>query len=252
MRWPPYTGLTPQKSKSTLGFMIHLPQTNREELLDQNRGSLADVRQSLADIRRINAWLGGTRVACNAVLDLLSRRGLKTATILDVGTGSADIPQRLAEQGTKRGLSLKVVALDVSERHLEIAREYVGDIPQIELMQGDAFHLPLEKASVDIVVSSLFLHHFRAPQIVEILREWERVSRVGWVANDLVRHPFALVFFRATGPIFARSYLTRYDGAASIRRAYTVAEMRDIVREEFPRAQVHEHFPYRLSIVRKK
>ncbi len=230
--------------------MLKIPQSNREELLDQNRGSLSDVRQSLADIRRINAWLGGARVACNGVFDLLEKRGLNGATILDVGTGSADIPQRLVEQGRKRGYDLKILALDLSERHLQIAKEYVGGIREIELVQGDAFALPLENNSVDIVVSSLFLHHFRAPQIIQILNEWQRVARLGWVANDLIRHPFALVFFRATGPIFARSYLTRYDGAASIRRAYTLAEMRAIVQSEFPAARVREHFPYRLSIVR--
>lgn len=232
-------------------MILKIPQSNREELLDQNRGSLADVRQSLADIRRINAWLGGARVACNSVFDLLEKRGLKSATILDVGTGSADIPQRLVEQGRKRGYDLKILALDLSARHLQIAKEYVGGIPEIELVQGDAFALPLENKSVDIVVSSLFLHHFRAPQILEVLREWERVSRVGWVANDLIRHPFALVFFRAAGPIFARSYLTRYDGVVSIRRAYTLAEMRAIVQSQFPHAQAREHFPYRLSIVRE-
>lgn len=232
--------------------MFHLPQSNCEELLDQNRGSLAEVRQSLQDIRRINAWLGGTHLTCRAVFDLSTKRGTQSATILDVGTGSADIPQALVEQGRRRGYDLKVIALDLSERHLQIAREYVGDMKEIELLQGDAFALPLEKQSMDIVVSSLFLHHFRAPQILKILSEWERVARWGWMANDLVRHPLAMAFFRATGPIFARSYLTRHDGAASIRRAYTTTEMRAIVQKQFPQAVVREHFPYRLSIIREK
>ena len=232
--------------------MLHLPQSNREELLDQNCGSLAEVRQSLQDIRRINAWLGGTRLTCRAVFELLEKRGVQSARILDVGTGSADIPQTLVERGNRRGYDLKVIALDLSERHLQVAREYVGGMKEIELMQGDAFRLPLENQSVDIVVSSLFLHHFRAPQVVQILHEWERVARWGWIANDLVRHPLALAFFRATGPVFARSYLTRHDGAASIRRAYTTREMRSIVQGEFPLAQVRGQFPYRLCIIREK
>ncbi len=232
--------------------MLRLPQSNREELLDLNRGTLDDVRQSLADIRRINAWLGGTRVICNGVFEVLEKRGLKSAIILDVGTGSADIPQRLVKLGETRGLALKVLALDVNERHLQIAREYVGGSSEIELVRGNAFSLPMENNSVDVVVASLFLHHFRAPEILQILHEWERVARVGWIANDLVRHPLALAFFRATGPMFARNYLTRHDGAASIRRAYTVEEMHEIVRRDFPDARVRGHFPYRLSIACEK
>jgi ubiquinone/menaquinone biosynthesis C-methylase UbiE len=232
--------------------MLHLPQTNREELLDLNRGSLDDVRESLADIRLINTWLGGTRVACASVFSLLKKYGVKQATILDIGTGSADIPQRLVEQGKQRGIGLQVLALDCSARHLQVARERVGNAREISLIQGDAFHLPLRDRSVDIVLASLFLHHFRPEPMLQILREWERVSRIGWVANDLVRHPLPLAFFRATGPVFARSYITRHDGAASIRRAYTVPEMQKIVRREYPRAIVREHFPFRLSIVRDK
>jgi ubiquinone/menaquinone biosynthesis C-methylase UbiE len=232
--------------------MLSLPQSNREELLDLNRGSLTDVRRSLADIRRINKWLGGARVACEGVFDLIEKHGLKTATILDVGTGSADIPQRLVEQGKARGMNLKIYALDCSARHLQIAREYVGGVREIELIQGDAFALPFEEQSIDIVTASLFLHHFRAAQILQLLNEWERVARVGWVANDLVRHGLPLAFFRMTGPIFARSYLTRLDGAASIRRAYTVEEMREIVKQKYPSVRVRGHVPYRLSIVREK
>jgi len=95
----------------------------------------------------------------------------------------------------------------------------------------------------------LFLHHFRAPQIGALLREFARVSRVGFVMNDQVRNRVPLAFFRLSGPIFARSYLTRLDGAASIRRAYTVEEMAKIVAVNGPRgAIVHAHFPYRLSV----
>jgi len=149
----------------------------------------------------------------------------------------------------QRGIVLDVIALDCSARHLQVAREWVGSEMQISLVQGDAFRLPLRDSGVDIVLASLFLHHFRPAQMVEILRAWERVS---WVANDLVRHPLPMAFFRMTGPLFARSYLTRLDGAASIRRAYTVPEMRAIVQPEFPQAQVRSHFPYRLSVMRNK
>ena len=118
-------------------------------------------------------------------------------------------------------------------------------------MRADAFALPLADSSVDIVVSSLFLHHFRAPQIVQLLREFDRVARAGWVMNDLVRHIAPLLFFKTTWPIFARSYLTRHDGAASLRRGYTVQEMQQIVAP-INGAAVRAHFPFRLSITRQK
>jgi hypothetical protein len=233
------------------------PQVNREELLDLHRGTLPQVRRSLHDIRRINTYLGGASVVCNATMEMLQKHHLQSATVLDIGTGSADIPVRLLQLGQSRNIALQVLALDNNARHLQVARE---DLNQqqlmsvtVHLLQADAFCLPLRDNAVDIVVSSLFLHHFRGPQVVQLLREFHRVSRVGWVMNDLVRHYVPLIFFRLTKPIFARSYITRHDGEASLRRGYTADEMQRIVREAPElRARVCEHFPYRMSIVGEK
>lgn len=232
-----------------------LKQTDRPELLDLHHGSLAEVRRSLHDIRRINTVLGGTKIICDATFALLEKHNLKCATILDIGTGSADIPRRLISQARRRNIKLRVLALDISERHLEVAREDLPsrDAPHIELIQGDAFHLPLEENSVDLVISSLFLHHFRASQIHQLLNEFSRVATRGWIMNDLIRHPIPLWFFRLLRPVFARSYLTRHDGEASIRRAYTLSEMQEIIASSgFENVTVREHFPYRMSLIYDK
>jgi ubiquinone/menaquinone biosynthesis C-methylase UbiE len=235
------------------------PQTNREELLDRNFGTLAEVRRSLHDIRRINRYLGGARVVCHPALSMLKQRGLRAATILDIGTGCADLPLRLQHDARRAGIDVRVIGLDINARHLRIAREdlraarVLAATKNIQLLRADAFRLPLKDNSVDVVISSLFLHHFRAPQIAELLREFDRVSRVGFVMNDLVRHNIPLYFFRLTRPLFARSYLTRHDGEASLRRGYTVAEMEKIVAKSgISHARVAAHFPFRLSVTREK
>ena len=229
------------------------PQTDRAELLDLHRGSLKEVRRSLHDLRRINAYLGGARVVIEPTMQMLRESGKKSATLLDIGTGNADIPLRLVRCAQKEGIDLKVLALDNNARHLKIAREDLQGEGAVLPLLADAFRLPLEDGAVDGVVSSLFLHHFRAPQIIELLREFDRVSRIGWIMNDLVRSYVPLVFFRFSAPIFARSHLTRHDGVASIRRSYTVEEMRRIVeKSDLTGAKVRSHFPYRLSIERRK
>lgn len=231
-------------------------QIDRAELLDLNRGTLDEARRSLHDIRRINRYLGGARVVCDAALAMLQRRELRRATVLDIGTGCADIPLRLEQAARSRGISLRVLALDNNARHLRVAREDLAaqpDADSVRLLQADAFRLPLGDGAVDVVVSSLFLHHFRGAQIISLLREFERVSRIGWVMNDLVRHFAPLVFFRLTRPVFARSYITRHDGEASLRRGYTLSEMQRIIEEaRLPGARVRSHFPFRMSIVREK
>ena len=226
-------------------IMPTLPQREKPELLDLHAGNLAEVRRSLADIRRINTYMGGAKPVCDAVWNLLGDR--ESATVLDIGTGNADILRRLEKQAKQRGVDLHCVGLDINARHLQIAREETRDCADISLLGADAFALPLADQSVDIVISTLFLHHFRAEQIRALLCEFSRVSRVGWTMHDQVRDALPLWFFRVTRPILARSYLTRYDAVASIYRAYTPAEMREIVAP-IEGAEVATSFPYRLSV----
>jgi ubiquinone/menaquinone biosynthesis C-methylase UbiE len=235
------------------------PQRDRAELLDRGRASKAQIRQSLHDLRRVNLWLGNSQIVVNEIIALLKKRGLKRATILDVGTGSADLPIHLLRAAQKHNLDLKVIALDCKRLHLQIAREELrrerADLRRrVLVLGGDAFRLPLENASVDLVVSSLFLHHFRPPQIELLLNEFSRVARHGFVMNDLVRHYVPMVFFKATWPIFARSHLTRYDGAASFRRGYTIEEMQSHLsqmRLGTTRVTITPHF-FRMSVIGEK
>ena len=225
--------------------MPHLPQREKPELLDLHAGNLAEVRRSLGDIRRINAYLGGAKPVCDAVWNLLG--DANSATVLDIGTGNADILLRLQKQAQQRGVKLNSIGLDINPRHLQIAREESLNVDGISLLGADAFRLPLRNQSVDVVISTLFLHHFRAPQIRALLSEFSRVARVGWTMHDQVRDALPLWFFRVARPVLARSYLTRYDAVASIYRAYTPAEMRAIVAP-IAGAQVATSFPYRLSV----
>ncbi len=235
------------------------PQRDREEWLDVGRASHCQIRESLRDLRRVNLWLGNAQLVVNETFALLQKYDLKRATILDVGTGSADLPAHLLRAASTRHQDLKIIALDCKAIHLRIAREFLADEPaslkaRVLLLGGDAFRLPLRDASVDLVISSLFLHHFRPPQIENLLNEFSRVSRVGWVMNDLVRHYAPLVFFKAAWPIFARSAITRLDGAASFRRGYTIQEMSTHIARmnlDGARVQVKPHF-FRMTIVGEK
>jgi SAM-dependent methyltransferase len=228
--------------------MLIPPQRDIPERLDLDHGSLREVRRSLRDIRRINRYLGGTALSVRGVLGLLeSVEG--EATVLDVGCGLGDVGVAIQEGGgaARAGGACDWAghfgAATFSGRRVR-ARKYLR-------VRGDAFALPLRDRGVDAVHCSLFLHHFRAAQIESLGREFSRVARVGWFANDITRHTLPLWFFRTTWPIFARSALTRYDGSVSVRRAYTPREMSRVVRS-IPGARVRAHVPFRLSVEWKR
>ena len=222
------------------------PQRDAPELLDSRTFSRAEVARSLRDVARINSFLGATAPLYQSVWAMCARASGETVTVLDVGAGNGDFARRLLAQAARRGVKLRVIALDISALHLDIAREHLNGAA-CEFLQADVFALPLPNQSVDIVTSSLFLHHFRPPQIAALLQECARVARVGIAMSDCARDAVALGSFRVLRPILARSFLTRFDALASIRRSYTPAEM-GLVVASLRGATVRGYFPYRLQV----
>jgi len=230
--------------------MLTPPRVYIEELLDLGEGSDADVARNLEDLRRINRFLGGRRVIIEALDRLITTANLRELSLLDVGTGSADIPGAVADWCRARGIEAEITGLDLSERNLRIARSRLGVNDAVRLVRGDSLRLPFADRSVDVVTASLFLHHFEDADVVRLLKDFARVARRAVIVNDLIRHLVPYWFARLSGPLLATSYLTRYDGPASVLRGFTVREMAaHAERAGLKRAHIRRRFPYRLALV---
>jgi 2-polyprenyl-3-methyl-5-hydroxy-6-metoxy-1,4-benzoquinol methylase len=221
-----------------------------EEWLDQGIGRPAAIEQSLADLNRINLWLGGVRSLCRHLFPRLGRWPSDVLRILDLGAGGCAMAQTLARWGRAHRRPLQVVALDMRLPHLQWAHRQTAMWPEIALVQGDAWMPPIAEGSVDAVISSLFLHHFTPADLIQLLPRWVRLARRSVIMSDLVRHPLPYWFIKVTSPVFARSAITRHDAAISLRRAYTPNELRTIVEQAgLHGAHLYSHFPYRMTLV---
>jgi 2-polyprenyl-3-methyl-5-hydroxy-6-metoxy-1,4-benzoquinol methylase len=221
-----------------------------QEMLDAGCGTDRDVAQNLEDLRRINRSLRGTGTVLKALSESLDGKKVTRLSLLDIGTGSADIPNAVVKWCSSRGIEPSVVALDISARNLRVARNDLGIKPEVALVQADAMQPPFPDGSFDYVTASLFLHHFQEDEIVDLLRSFARIARRAIVINDLVRNLVPYYFIRLMGPILMSSYLTRNDGPVSVLRGFTAGELRDLAgRAGIRNYRVERLFPYRLLMV---
>lgn len=193
------------------------------ELLDGGCLSLPEVERNLVDLARLNRLPGGVSASVNGIRHLLDGR-VGTPRILDVGTGSADMPIAFARHGWQ------TIALDTNPDVLRIARRQAVDQPHITVVQGDARSLPYEDGAFDISHCSLLVHHLDPHEVVAVLGEMRRVASRGVVINDLRRGVLPLLATAVSVVAFARSDVTRRDGIVSARRAYTLDELDDLLR----------------------
>jgi SAM-dependent methyltransferase len=214
------------------------------ELLDEGKASIEEVHRSLADMRWLNRWLFGIW-ATLAPIEARIRILPKPVTVVDVATASGQMAQRLAAWSAREWQAVRVIGVDLVPMHLHHAiqwnqREGIANVP---FVAGNGLQLPFADQSVDIVTSSLFLHHLGESELKTFFAECRRVARRGVVMSDLWRHwlPFAL--YQGLEPLLVRSPVTRYDGRVSFRRAYTPTEMQAIAEQTLPGVSVTLNFP---------
>ena len=191
------------------------------ELLDSGELTQEEVERNLADLARLNRLPGGTSASVAGLRRLLD--GADDATILDAGTGRADMPAAFARHGWRS------VGLDLNPSVLTSARRASAHEPSVEIVDGDVRSLPFADGTFDVAHASLLIHHFDPHGAVAALRELARVSRRGIVVNDLRRGLLPLAATWAMIAAAGRSPVTRRDGIVSVRRAYTLREMDELL-----------------------
>jgi SAM-dependent methyltransferase len=205
---------------------------------------LADLSRCLADVARLNKLFGGRFLTMMHVKRLAAALPAeRPLTILDVGTGGADVPRTIVRWARRASRPIRVIGLDFAAATLGVAREFARDYPEISLVRGDAVDLPLRTAAVDIAISSLMLHHLPAPAAARHLAEMNRVARRGFVVNDLARSRLGYGLVWLVTRLCAVNYMSRHDGPVSVTRAYVPDELRALCDAAGLRGVRIAHYP---------
>jgi ubiquinone/menaquinone biosynthesis C-methylase UbiE len=151
--------------------------------------------------------------------------------VLDVGTGTAQIPIELC----RTSCAFDVIAIDLAEHMLEVGRANVRKAAlesHIRLERVDAKRMPYQAGQFAAVISNSIIHHI--PEPAGVIAEMLRVVGPGDVifVRDLLRPP---------DDATVKQLVATYAGAAnahqqqmfddSLRAALTVAEVRALVAQ---------------------
>jgi len=212
------------------------------ELLDDPAAEPATVSRSLRNIARANRWFGG-RAAALWGLSRLERDAPAGVplSLLDLGTGSADLPLAAVRHFARRGRTIRPLALERSP--VAAAMATGRGVPTVLACAG---RLPVRPGSVDLVLISQLAHHLAADAVVDLFRAASALARVGVVVADLRRSVVAEAAFRFGSAVLRFDTVTREDGVTSVRRGYDEGDLKRLAARAGQPALVRRRPGFRL------
>ena len=216
------------------------------ELLDSGLVAQDEVRSNLDDLWRVNRYFGGISGCLRLLARVFGRTGRRRLRVLEVGAGDGRVAGRVRQELRHQGIQADFFVLDRRLNHFQVGhRRPEGLNPVV----ANAFSLPFRERSFDLVTCNLLLHHFSGREAVTFLSALASVAREAVLVNDIERHWLPYLFFRGTFWLW-RSRVSRLDGLASIRQAYTGSELEELAcAAGFDDFEVHRIVPFRLGLI---
>lgn len=190
------------------------------------------VDQTLRELEIINRWLGGNAVTINGIERLITlekAKGSGTITIADIGCGGGDILKEIARWGKEKKLNLVLTGIDANPNIIEFATKNTQDFNEINYQRHNVFSENFQKTNYDIIVATLFTHHFNNQELTQLIKSMVKQSRIGIVINDLHRHWFAYHSIRLLTQWFSKSPMVQFDAPASVLRSFHRSDITSIL-----------------------
>jgi 2-polyprenyl-3-methyl-5-hydroxy-6-metoxy-1,4-benzoquinol methylase len=215
-----------------MSLLINTKQrSDATEIMDDFSISGKILHKTLDTLANINKWLGGNKVTLYGLKKVIKNHPKNVPiTIIDLGCGGGDILRKVSKYGKKEGYIFKLVGVDANKDAVDYARELSKDYPEISFVACDIFSDAFEALQYDVVLTTLFLHHFKEDQIISMLSSLKKKAKLGIVVNDLHRHPMAYYLFKLVCVTIKNTMIIE-DGLTSILRGFKRDELENFSKK---------------------
>ena len=203
-------------------------RSESEEIMDDLDYNGPILHDALDKLAKINQWLGGNIVTVNGLKKALKNHSKSEAiTIIDLGCGGGDILREVSLFGKKNGYQFNLIGIDANQHTVDYANTLSEAYDNIEFKAIDIFSEEFKSLNYDLVLTTLFLHHFKNDELVSFLKPVLEKSKLGIVVNDLHRHKLAYYLFKLLCTTITNKTIIE-DGLTSVLRGFKRKELKSI------------------------
>ena len=221
--------------------------------MDASGVSEMEVGKAMQEIERINKWLGGNKIIQNALAKLSWPKNAEPVTIMDLGCGGGEILRMVSTWGKKHHKSLRLIGVDINPIMTRLAGNHSRNFEDVSFITMDVFDPSMIEERPDIIICSLFTHHFDQDALIRLLQRMNDLSKRNIIINDLHRHWFAYYAIKVLTILFRSPQLVRYDGPLSVARSLNRKEWESVLKQaEIETYTIRWRWAWRWEIIIKK
>ena len=227
-------------------------RSTQEEIMDDFSMEGDLLQRTLDRLAWINRWLGGNQITLKGLNSLLKNiPAEQEVTIVDLGCGNGDMLRVIADVARKKRQKVKLIGIDANKFTINYARQQSVNYPEISYLHDTIPSSVFSELTYDIVLSTLFFHHFTDEEILALLGEITTKAQIGVVVNDLHRNQWAIFLFRLL-TIFIPNPMVRADGVTSIMRGFKKSELQSLSSQlELQNTEINWRWAFRYQWIIK-
>ncbi len=201
------------------------------EIMDDLNCSGEVVEQTLRELDFINEYLGGDQVTLNAVNKLLPKNFQdREIVIVDLGCGSGKMLSKILRLARDKNCKVKLIGIDANPNIVSYAIQNNNN-EKVDFLAIDIFSDDFVKMEFDIVIGTLFFHHFSNQQLSSFFRQVSKQACTGVIVNDIHRHILAYFSIKWLTVLFSKSAMVKYDAPLSVLRSFKKSDWKVIFKD---------------------
>ncbi|WP_282069626.1 methyltransferase domain-containing protein [Olleya namhaensis] len=227
-------------------------RSEAEEIMDDLDYNGPILHDALDKLAKINQWLGGNIVTINGLKKALKNHSKSEAiTIIDLGCGGGDILREISLFGKKNDYNFKLIGIDANPHTVNYANSLSQKYDNVSFEAIDIFSDQFNNLEYDLVLTTLFLHHFKEDQLVSFLKPVLQKAKLGIVVNDLHRHKLAYYLFKLLCTTIKNKTIVE-DGLTSVLRGFKREELTTISEQINANYQIQWKWAFRFQWILKQ
>lgn len=222
-------------------------RSTQAEMMDDFTLGSETIHPIMDELEVVNKLLGGYQVFFDAFKRIGIHNGI---TISDWGCGGGDSLRMIAKWAQKKNLKINLIGVDATPSAIAYARRKSVNYSHISYLASDVMSDNLKPDQFDIVISSLFTHHFENKNWIRLIQKMYTCAKTAVIINDLNRHWLAYYSIGILTRLFSKSEMVKHDSKVSVLRSFTKNELVNLLEQAgMKRYEIRWKWAFRYQVI---